>query len=53
MYKTHFESEDPHYIAKDKQYVDKVNHLKEIRKKNYFHDEITNIKSNSKKCGKV
>ena len=42
MYKTHFKSGDPHEIAKYKKYANKVNHLKEISKKNYFHDEIKN-----------
>ena len=46
MYKTHFKSGDPHNIAKYKKYANKVNHLKEISKKNYFHDEITKNKSN-------
>ena len=49
MYKTHFKSGDPYKIAKCKKYATKVNHLKEISKKNYFHDEITKNKSNPKK----
>ena len=49
MYKTHFKSGDPHKIAKYKRYANKVNHLKEISKKNYFPDEITKNKSNPKK----
>ena len=49
MYKTHFKSGDLHKIAKYKKYANKVNHLKEISKKNYFRDEITKNKSNPKK----
>ena len=49
MYKTHFKSGDPRKIDKYKKYANKVNHLKEISKKNYFHDEITKDKSNPKK----
>ena len=49
MYKTHFKSGDPHKIAKYKKYANKVNHLKEISKMNYFCDEITKNKSNPKK----
>ena len=48
MYKTHFKSGGPHKIAKYKKYANKVNHLEEISKKNYFHDEITKNKSNPK-----
>ena len=49
MYKTHFKRGDPHKIAKCKNYANKVNHLKEISKKNYFLDKITKNKSNPKK----
>ena len=49
MYKTYFKSGDPHKIAKYKKYANKVNHLKEISEKNYFHDEIIKNKFNPKK----
>ena len=49
MYKTHFKSGDAHKTAKYKKSANKVNHLKEISKINYFHDEITKNKSIPKK----
>ena len=46
---THFKSGDPHKIVKYKKYANKLNHLKEMSKNNYFYDEITKNKSNPKK----
>ena len=50
MFKTHFKSRDPHKIAKYRKSENKVNHLKEITKKNYFHEEINLIQT---ECGKL
>ena len=52
MYKTHFKSGDPHKIAKYMAYANKVNHLKEINKNNYFHNVIPKKNLIQRKRGK-
>ena len=49
LYNTHYKSGDTLKIDFYKRYANKLTHLKTISKKNYFHDEINEHRSNPKK----